>query len=88
MNFIKENTVFVVIVIITVLCGISAFFLLLNAIKEGKKKIIPEEDEAIFSEFEDDKFSPQQLETDKTLKILSLRNKLNKIEKQRSQTKK
>lgn len=41
-----------------------------------------EEDEPMF--MENDEFSPEQLDVDKTLKVLRLRNKLKEIEKERS----
>lgn len=75
------------IILLTLVAGIFFVYLLIQAIEDGDdpedNTVITYSDEEIFSEFEDDEHSPEQLKTDSILKVLSLRRRLNEIEKER-----
>lgn len=75
------------IILLTLVAGIFFVYLLIQAIEDGDDpedgSVLSYPDEEIFSEFEGDKHSPEHLKTDSILKVLSLRQKLNEIEKER-----
>ena len=82
------------IIYFTIVSFIIVVVILLKAMKDAREFEERVEgalnnfaDDEIFSEFEDDEHSPLNLEIDKELKVLSLRQKLNNIEAERNETK-
>ena len=77
------------IIILTVIAGICFVYLLIQAIIDGIEAepisgtIMYPDEEEIFSKFEDDEHSPENVISDDLIKTVSLRNRLNKIEEER-----
>ena len=77
------------ILILTAVAFVGFAFLLWQAIMEGYEDpvdgtvITYPDEEQIFSEFETDEHSPENLDIDKAIKTVSLRNKLKDIEEER-----
>ena len=78
------------IIILTFASFIMFIYLLIQAIRDGKEPpngthiIYPDEDEEIFSEFNEiDEHSPENVISDELIKRVSLRHKLNKIANER-----
>ena len=68
------------LIIILILLGIAAMFVVAWFYVELTSKDPP--DGTVIT-YEEDEYSPEQLDLDKTLKIISLRRKLNEIETKR-----
>ena len=68
------------LIIILILLGIAAMFVVAWFYVELTSKDPPDGTVIIY---EEDEYSPEQLDLDKTLKIISLRNKLKEIETKR-----
>jgi hypothetical protein len=81
------------VIYLTLISFFGFIILFIKAINETKKEpekgnvLYPDEDEKVFSEFEDNEHSPLNLDVDKTLKRLSLQKQLNKIEEEREREK-
>jgi hypothetical protein len=69
------------LIIILILLGIAAMFVVAWFYVELTSKDPP--DGTVIRYPEEDEYSPEQLDLDKTLKIISLRNKLKEIETKR-----
>lgn len=80
-----------IMIVITVLAFFGVVLIILQGLHDAsefeetvEKSLNNVEDEEIFSEFNtENEFGPEQLDIDKTLNVVSLRNKLQKIEKER-----
>lgn len=71
-----------IMIVITLVSGIGAFLLLLQAWRDGKE---PVKGTAIcYEDDTPDESSPENIDFDSIIKIVSLRNKLNKIEEERT----
>ena len=79
------------IIILTIVSFVLVIFIILKGLHDAEEfeettgKSVINLDEAIFSDLdEENEFSPEHIDLEKTLNILKLRNKLNQIEEEKS----
>jgi len=70
-----------IIIAITVLALIGAILIIRSAMKDAAEHMSDD----ITRMYDEDEFSPESVISDKLIKTVSLRNKLNKIEEERKQ---